>query len=80
MGRANTGIKMESAQGCQIRKFLSFQIHKIDDLFLASDSKLAFMIMPGFIGHINSWLAIARDEKIDTLEQLNGYNFPIRQP
>ena len=33
------------------------------------------MLMSGFAGHIDSWLAIARQEKIDKLEKLNGYNF-----
>ena len=32
------------------------------------------MLMPGFVGHIDSWLAIARHEKIDNLEKPNGYN------
>ena len=33
------------------------------------------MLMSGFAGHIDSWLATARHEKIDKLEKLNGYNF-----
>ena len=37
--------------------------------------------MFGFAGHIDSWLAIARHEKIDKLEKLNGFNFPtVTQP
>ena len=32
------------------------------------------MLMSGFAGHIDSWLAIARHEKIDQLEKSNGYN------
>ena len=33
-----------------------------------------FMLMSGFAGHIDSWLAIDRHEKIDQLEKSIGYN------
>ena len=32
------------------------------------------MLMSGFAGHIDSWLAIARHEQIDQLEKSNGYH------
>ena len=45
-----------------------------DDLFLASDSEPAISVMSGFAGHIDSWLATARQEKIASLKGVNGYN------
>ena len=33
-----------------------------------------YILMSGFAGHIDSWLAVARHEKIDNLEKPNGYN------
>ena len=32
------------------------------------------MVMSGFAGHIDSWLTIARHEKIDNLEKSNGHH------
>ena len=32
------------------------------------------LLMSGFAGHIYVWLAIARQEKIATLLDMNGYN------
>ena len=36
------------------------------------------MLMSGFARHVDSWLAIARHEKIDTLEKLIGYTVIYR--
>ena len=33
-----------------------------------------YILMSGFAGHMYSWLAIARQEKIATLLGVNGYN------
>ena len=37
------------------------------------------MIMSGFAGHIDSWLAVARQKKISNNVDLTGQNFPNRQ-
>ena len=57
------------------RGIISTYTLQTGDLFLASDSEPTIYLMSGFAGHIDSWLATARQEKIDKLEKLNGYNF-----
>ena len=56
------------------RGIISIYNLQTDDLFLASDSEPAIYVMSGFAGHIDSWLATARQEKIVSLKGLSGYN------
>ena len=47
---------------------------------MVSDSEPA-VDASGEFGHKhNCWLTIARHEKVDTIEKLNGYKFPIQHP
>ena len=41
--------------------------------------KSALIIIYGFAGQLNSWLAIVHQEQINTMKDLNGYILPIRQ-
>ena len=66
------------AQGCQIRKFISIRkpiLHYRP--YVASHGESASVSISIFVRHIDSWLAKARQEKINTLEKLNEHIFTI---
>ena len=65
-GKLLMGLGVLLREGPPNRKTPSTQIYRIVHLLPASDSEQAFMIMSGFAAHVDSQLAIARHEKIDS--------------
>ena len=63
-------------QSWALQELYPFAFFKLSIFSWRAIASWFFMLISGFAGHIDIWLAIARHEKIYKLEKLNGYNFP----
>ena len=61
-------------QSWALKELYPFGFSKLPIFSWRAIASQQFMLMSGFAGHIDSWLAIARHEKIDQLKKSNGYN------
>ena len=69
--------KVTYKSGCQTGEIYQFTLPKLLIHSWRATANQQFMNMFGFALRIYKWLAIAHYEKIDNLEKLNGYNYPV---
>ena len=64
------------SQDCvTVRKLYPFSFVNLSNFSWRAIASQQIMLMSGFAGHIDCWLAIASHKKMDKWEKLNGYNF-----
>ena len=67
-------IKSCFGQSWALQELHPFGFSKLSIFSWRAIARKLSMLMSCFAGHIDSWLAIARQEKIDNLEKPNGCN------